>query len=189
MLRLIKRRLLGAVILIAMASVFSFLLISAFHGNPALLIAEQRVEFVSKEMVQQVEKEYGLDQPITVRYAKWVAGALRGDLGKSLRTNENVATALAQRTLPTAVLVVGGGISALLIGVTLSFLGALWPGSIVDKLTRGIALIGASSPNFFIAAMVVYVFGVISGFFRPTDLADLCPGSCRASRSASFPGL
>lgn len=161
MLRLLYKRAIGALTLIAIASVFCFLLIAAFPGNVALVIAEQRSATVSIEIVRQVEEEYGLKDPLLVRYGRWLKDTLQGDLGQSLRTGEDIGPTLLRRSVPTLVLILGGGFVALTIALTFSFLGALWPGSIVDRGIRGIALIGASMPKFFIAALLVYLFGVI----------------------------
>jgi peptide/nickel transport system permease protein len=161
MLQLVLRRVLAALTLIGIASVFSFMLIAAFPGNVALVIAEQRSVIVSEDVVDQIEREYGLNDPILVRYGRWLASTAQGDLGRSLRTGEDVATSLASRVAPTAVLVVGGGLVALSLATLLSFLGALWPGGPVDKAVRAVALVSASMPKFFIAALLVYAFGVV----------------------------
>ena len=160
MLKLVYKRAIGACILIGIASVFCFFLIAAFPGNVALVIAEQRSATVSIEVVEQIEREYGLRDPILVRYGRWISETVTGDLGQSLRTGEPVGTTLMRRATPTIVLILCGGAVALTIGLLFSFLGALRPGSIIDRGVRGVALIGASLPKFFIAALLVYLFGV-----------------------------
>ncbi|MBP1886491.1 ABC transporter permease [Sinorhizobium mexicanum] len=159
--RLVLRRMLGAVTLIAIASIFCFMLIATFPGNVALVIAEQRSATVSTAVVEQIEKEYGLRDPLLVRYGRWLGETASGNLGRSLRTNEDVASTLMQRAVPTATLIMCGGVFALFFGLTLSFLGALFPRTIIDRGTRAIALVGASMPKFFVAALLVYAFGVL----------------------------
>lgn len=161
MLRLVYKRFVGALSLIVIASVFCFLLIAAFPGNVALVIAEQRSATVSIEIVHQVEQEYGLNDPILVRYGRWLGDTLSGDLGQSLRTGEPVGPALMRRSVPTLVLILSGATVALSLGLGFSLLGALWPGSLIDRGVRALALVGASMPKFFIAALLVYVFGVL----------------------------
>ncbi|MCB4771021.1 ABC transporter permease [Ancylobacter sp. Lp-2] len=161
MLKLVYKRFIGAMMLIVIASVFCFLLIAAFPGNVALVIAEQRSATVSIEIVHQVEEEYGLKDPILVRYGRWLGDTLRGDLGRSLRTGEPVGPALLRRAAPTFVLILAGATVALTIGLGFSLLGALWPGGMVDRGVRALALVGASMPKFFIAALLVYAFGVL----------------------------
>lgn len=158
---IVMRRLLSATILVMIASIACFSIVSVFPGNVARVIAEMRSPTVSEEIVRQIEVEYGLNDPIPIRYARWVGRALQGDLGESLRSGESVAEVMRNRAAPTITLMIGGGLFALTVGAGLAFLGALFPGSLADKLIHGIALIGASAPKFFIAALLVYFFGVV----------------------------
>ncbi|WP_108658279.1 ABC transporter permease [Acuticoccus kandeliae] len=160
MLRLVVNRIASAIVLIVIASVFSFILIAAFPGNIAALIAELRGGFVSQEVVDQVAREYRLDQPMIVRYGYWVGDVLQGDLGHSLRTGEPVAEALAERGVATLTLVAGGSLVALIVAFSLAFCGAAWPGGAVDRLLRAFALVSISTPKFFLAALLIYAFGV-----------------------------
>jgi len=161
MLRIAINRGISAAILIFIASVFSFILIAAFPGNVAALIAELRGGFVSQEIVNQVATEYRLNDPLVLRYGYWLSDVVQGDLGKSLRTGEEVSGALAKRIEPTAVLIAGGGAVALLVSFTLAFCGAMWPGTLIDRFTRRAALVNISIPKFFLAALLIYAFGVV----------------------------
>lgn len=160
MLRIILNRAVSAAILIVVASIFSFILIAAFPGNVAALIAELRGGFVSQEVVDQVAEEYRLNDPLVLRYFHWLGDVVQGQLGHSLRTGESVAEALAERLKPTAILVVGGSLVTLIMGVSLGFAGALWPNGLADRLIRVFAVFNVSLPKFFLAAMLIYVFGV-----------------------------
>lgn len=157
---IVRRRLLSAGILILIASIACFSIVSVFPGNVARVMAEMRSATVSDEIVRQIEVEYGLKDPVPMRYARWVVRAVQGDLGESLRTGEPVIESLQKRAGPTVTLIIGGGLFALIMGSGLAFLGALFPGSFVDRLIHAFALIGASAPKFFVAGLLVYVFGV-----------------------------
>ncbi len=161
MLRIVFNRSMSAAILIVIASIFSFILIAAFPGNVAALIAELRGGFVSQEVVDQVAKEYHLDRPLIFRYGYWLSDVVRGDLGKSLRTGEEVSAALTKRLEPTAVLIAGGGCVTMIVALVLGFAGAMWPGGFVDRFIRALAIINISIPKFFLAAMLIYAFGVL----------------------------
>ena len=91
----------------------------------------------------------------------WAGRALHGDFGESLRSGEEVGVALLARAAPTVVLLLGGGLFALMMGAGLAFLGALYPRSAFDHLIHVLSLIGASAPKFFVAAMLIYVFGIV----------------------------
>ena len=161
MLRFTAHRLFLAVILMMMATVFAFLIVAAFPGNVAALIAELLGGFVSQDVVDKVAEEYRLNDPLVSRYGYWLADVLNGNLGRSFRTGEEVTTELMERIRPTFVLLVGGSIVTLIVAVTLGFLGALWPGGFIDRAIRGIAIVNISIPKFFLAAMLIYVFGVV----------------------------
>jgi peptide/nickel transport system permease protein len=161
MLRIALNRAMSALVLIVIASVFSFILIAAFPGNVAALIAELRGGFVSQDVVDKVAEEYRLNDPLIFRYGYWVADVAQGDFGKSLRTGEDVSTAIEKRLEPTLVLIGGGGIVMLIVGLTLSFCGAMWPGGLVDRFIRALAVVNISVPKFFLAAMLIYAFGVL----------------------------
>ncbi|TIP36233.1 MAG: ABC transporter permease, partial [Mesorhizobium sp.] len=117
-------RAMSALVLVVIASVFSFILVAAFPGNVAALIAELRGGFVSQAVVDKVAEEYRLHDPLLYRYGYWVADVMHGDLGKSLRTGEEVSKAIEKRLEPTLVMIAGGGIVMLVVGLVLSFCGA-----------------------------------------------------------------
>lgn len=175
MLRVALNRAMSALVLIFIASMFSFILIAAFPGNVAALIAELRGGFVSQDVVDQVAAEYRLNDPLPLRYGYWIADVLQGDFGKSLRTGEDVSSALVQRLKPTLVLIAGGGLVTLTVGLVLSFCGAMWPNGLVDRFIRALAVVNISIPKFFLAAMLIYAFGVLMnllptfGFRGPTS--------------------
>jgi peptide/nickel transport system permease protein len=160
MSRIVLRRLLSALILVAVASVACFSIVAVFPGNVARVIAEMRSSTVSDAVVRRIEVQYGLKDPIPVRYLRWAGRALSGDLGESLRTGEPVAKALVERAPPTVTLILGGGAFALVMGAVLAFLGALFPDSVIDRVIHVLSLVGASAPKFFVAALLVYTFGV-----------------------------
>lgn len=161
MLRYTVNRMFTAAILMVMASVFAFLIVAAFPGNVAALIAELLGGFVSQDVVDKVAEEYRLNDPLIARYGYWVADVLNGNLGRSFRTGEEVTVELLERLRPTFALLVGGGIVTLVVAVSLGFLGALWPGGFIDRAIRAIAVVNISIPKFFLAAMLIYVFGVV----------------------------
>lgn len=161
MLRIALNRAMSALVLVAIASVFSFVLIAAFPGNVAALIAELRGGFVSQDVVAKVAEEYRLNDPLVFRYFYWVGSVAQGDFGNSLRTGESVSAAIVERLEPTLVMIAGGGLVALMVGLVLSFCGAMWPGGMVDRFIRVLAVINISIPKFFLAAMLIYAFGVI----------------------------
>ena len=151
----------SAALLVVLASVFCFMLVIAAPGNVAVLIAEQRSGTVTVEDVKRVENELGLRDPLPLRYGRWLASAIRGDLGPSLRTGEDIVKGFAKRLPQTGILLLGAGIIAIMIGMGLGYLGALRPGGFVDSAARAVGVFGVSVPTFFIGILLILVFGVI----------------------------
>ena len=156
----IAKRARNAVLLLFLASVLCFTLVVSAPGNVAILIAELRTPTATKEDIAKVEEELGLNKPLLERYGFWLQGALKGNLGISYKTGEDVGTALRSRLSVTATLVAGGAVVAFVLSLLVGFVGALWAHRIPDFITRGIALLGASTPSFFVGALLVYAFSV-----------------------------
>lgn len=160
MLSLVSRRVRNSLVLLVLATLLCFTLVVSAPGNIAVLIAELRSPNASFADIQKIEEELGLNDPIPVRYAGWLTGALTGNLGISYKTGEEVGPALASRIPVTAMLVAGGGTVALLLSLVFGFAGAMWPRRWPDVAGRGVALLGASMPSFFVGALLIYAFAV-----------------------------
>ncbi len=115
-------------------------------------------------MIERIADELGLNDPLYIRYARWLGGALNGDFGTSLRTGNSIAEEFRERIPVTALLLAGGGVLALIYSVSLGLWGASSNGGIADRVLHGVALVGASTPNFFVAALLVIVFAVGLGW-------------------------
>ncbi|PSJ57580.1 ABC transporter permease [Pseudaminobacter soli (ex Li et al. 2025)] len=160
MLVFIAKRARNAVLLLFLASVLCFTLVVSAPGNVAILIAELRTPTATKEDIAKVEEELGLNKPLLERYGFWLQGALKGNLGISYKTGEDVGAALRSRLSVTATLVAGGAVVAFVLSLLVGFIGALWAHRMPDYIMRGIALLGASTPSFFVGALLVYAFSV-----------------------------
>ncbi|MEQ8344996.1 MAG: ABC transporter permease [Sneathiellaceae bacterium] len=103
---------------------------------------------------------YGLDKPVVLQYFDWLGGLLRGDLGRSLFTNESVAVLIAERIWVTVVLAVGALLLALGIGIPLGVVAAGRPNSYVDRFALTLAVFGQAIPNFWFGLIMIVIFGV-----------------------------
>lgn len=160
MFRFIAKRARNAALLLFLASVLCFTLVVSAPGNVAILIAELRTPAATKDDIAKVEEELGLNKPLLERYGFWLQGAANGNLGISYKTGEDVGTALRSRLPVTATLVAGGAVVAFVLSLLVGFIGALWAHRLPDFMTRGLALLGASTPSFFVGALLVYAFSV-----------------------------
>ncbi|MEO5322048.1 ABC transporter permease [Mesorhizobium sp. CC13] len=165
MIHFISKRLKHSLVLLFLASVVCFTLVVSAPGNVAVLIAELRGAVSVPGYVDQIAEEIGLNKPLLVRYVDWLGDAVRGDFGISYRTGQEINADLPKRMFVTGTLIAGGAVIATLISLALGFLGALWPYKLPDRVSRGLALIGASTPTFFVGALMIYGFSVTFQLF------------------------
>ena len=165
MIHFISKRLMHSLALVFLASVVCFTLVVSAPGNVAVLIAELRGAVATTGYVEQVEEEIGLHKPLLMRYVDWLGDAAQGDFGISYRTGQAVNADLPKRMLVTGTLIAGSAVMATLLALVLGFLGALWPYRVPDRVSHGLALLGASTPTFFVAALLIYGFSVTYQLF------------------------
>ncbi|RWP64441.1 ABC transporter permease [Mesorhizobium sp.] len=165
MQRLLLRRLGLALLLIVAASALIFAIIAAAPGNVAALIAERAAGAgADGAMIARIEQELGLNDPLPIRYLTWLGNAAVGDFGVSLRTGKPIAEEFAARIPVTATLLAFGGTIAFFLSLAMGLAGAASNGGLVDRMLHAVALIGASTPNFFVAALLVIAFAVTLGW-------------------------
>src|SRR5919202_251048 len=102
MAQLVLRRVLTAIPILLVVSFIVFVMVALIPGDPAAILAGENA---TPEQIAQVRQSLGLDRPLLVRYGEWLWSALHGDLGKSLRTGEGVATILGSHLTVTLSLV------------------------------------------------------------------------------------
>ena len=164
MARYVVRRLAYLAPIWLLISFFAFLLSGLAPGDPAeVLLRRQSDQAPSAEDVARVRAELHLDDPFPVRYARWVAGAASGDLGRSFRTGEPVLPALAERFRVTAELALPALLLGFLLAVPVGVVSAVWRNSLVDHGARMGSLLGASLPSFWLGYMLVLLFAVRLG--------------------------
>ncbi len=153
--RYILRRLLLAFVTLIGVVVVVFILTNILPGNPAALRAGP---LANEELIAQYEIEMGLDRPIHIQFINYVSQLAKGDLGESWRTGEPVVKELGQRIPATLELATTAFVLALIIGLTLGVLAAVFVGSILDQSARLFATLGASLALFWLALIGVHVF-------------------------------
>jgi peptide/nickel transport system permease protein len=138
-------------------SILVFFMVRAIPGNPAQIMLGQQA---SQEQVQQLTEKMGLDKPVFVQYGLFLKDALRGDLGDSTVTGRPVTTELLVRFPATLELVAFAMLIAILVGVPVGVISAVRQYSLLDKTTSVLALTGISMPIFWLALILVVIFGV-----------------------------
>jgi ABC-type dipeptide/oligopeptide/nickel transport system permease component len=145
-------------------SIFTLLVLSVvvffgseLTGDMALALATADT---TKEELEGIRRSLGLDKPAYVRFASYLGNALQGDLGTSGTQRRPVLDMLFERLPATIQLAAVGLLVAMILGIPLGILAAVKHNGIFDKLAKAFAVIGMSAPGFWVAIMLIFVFGV-----------------------------
>jgi peptide/nickel transport system permease protein len=160
MLNFLTRRLAQMVPTLFFVSLLIFSLQHLLPGDPALAMAGEERD---PAVIDQIRKQYRLDQPIPVQYAYWAKGVLSGDFGESLRVKAPVRNLIAQKLPVTLQL---GGMAmmiALLIGIPAGIVSAVNRGTAWDYGANLFSLWGISTPNFWLGILLIFLFSVKLG--------------------------
>ena len=151
------RRILALVPVLIGVSLLVFALTAVGLGDPARAMLGQRADPL---LVQQIRRDYALDQPVHVRYATWMGRLIRGDLGTSYHQQRPVAEVIAERLPATAHLAVAATAVAVVVGLAAGIVAALRPGRVLDQVLMTVAVLGISTPVFWLGMMLSLLFAV-----------------------------
>jgi peptide/nickel transport system permease protein len=172
MARLILHRL-GAVIpVLLLVTVGVFTLLHLTPGDPIDAMMAESVDATVKETLR---RDLGLDQPIAVQYARWMGRILQGDLGRSIRNGEPVLENVGRRIRPSLQLAAFAMTISLLVAFPVGIVAAVRRNTSADRVATTFALFGICMPNFLLALLLIFVFGVtlrwlpISGYTDPLE--------------------
>ena len=160
MQRYIAMRLGQALITLLILSLAVFLSVN-LTGNPAVYLLGPDDGY---EEYQQLKKNLGLDKPMHVRYAIFLGNAVRGDFGKSFTMGRSARELLIARFPATLQLAGAAFVIIMIVGIPLGVLSAVKRDSIFDQFGKFFAVAGIAAPSFWIAIMLVLVFGPILGW-------------------------
>jgi peptide/nickel transport system permease protein len=158
MAKYLIRRLLIAVPTLAGISLVLFTILALAPGDPFEELATN--PNVPPEVRMNLRHQFGLDDPIPVRYARWFASMLKGDWGFSFVSRVDVATLIMQR-LPTTLIVLGSAqLLGLLVALPFGIYSAMRPYSFFDQVATTFAFLGFSLPTFFTGLLLILVFSI-----------------------------
>jgi ABC-type dipeptide/oligopeptide/nickel transport system permease component len=159
--RYLARRLVMTVFVLFGVATLVFSLIHLIPGDPAQTILG---ETASEADVQELRHRLGLDRPLVEQYGAFLAGAVRGDLGTSLRTGDPVARQIVSRVPATAELAAASMLVAVAVALPLGIAAAVWRGTAIDAGATVLALAGVSIPNFWLGPLLAIVFAIDLGW-------------------------
>lgn len=172
MLAFAIRRLLQTIPTILAVVAVIFVLFSVIPGSFVSSMGDDGRSPVDLQVMERMRVELGLDDPIPVRFAKYLGKLAKGDLGQSYRTREPVTTMIAKRLWPTLQLVFAALLIAVAVGVPLGFVAALKPGSIIDSASIVAAVSGLSLPKFWFGLLLMYLFALKLGWLPSFGYGD-----------------
>ena len=157
MLTFLAKRIVQLIPTLFFVSVLIFSLQHLLPGDPALIMAGEDRD---PEVIEQIRKQYHLDQPIYVQYVYWIGGVLSGNLGESMRLKEPVLSLIVKKLPVTMTLASMAIVIALVIGVGAGIVSAVKKDTVWDYAANAFALWGISTPNFWLGIMLIFLFSV-----------------------------
>ena len=151
------RRLLMLVPILLGVTFLTFAIAQVTPGDPVVLMLGQ---YATPERVEELREQLGYNDPLLVQYARYVWNALHGDLGKSIRGQTDVLDEILARFPSTLQLTVAAMLFAIVVGVGAGVIAATSRRRGVDSATMVTALMGLSIPNFWLAIILIIIFGV-----------------------------
>ena len=168
----IVKRILAAIPILAFVGVVAFSLVHLAPGDPANIIGG---DYAGPDEIIKIRKELGLDAPIEQQFWDWVKRTARGDLGRSIFSNQPVTKLVAQRMEATLSLTIVGGLMAVLVGIPVGVLAAWKSNSWIDRAAQIYAALGISIPGFWLGFILLWAFAInirifpVIGFVSITD--------------------
>jgi peptide/nickel transport system permease protein len=158
MSRYLLRRILILIPVLAGISIVLFTILALAPGDPFEELATN--PNVPPEVRMNLRAKFGLDDPLPIRYVRWLASMLRGDWGFSFVSRVDVDTLILQR-LPATLLVLGAAqLLAILVAIPIGTYSALRPYSIFDQIATTLAFIGFSLPTFFTGLLFILLLSI-----------------------------
>jgi peptide/nickel transport system permease protein len=163
-MRFIARRLILLIPVVFGVTLLVFFVVHTAPGDPIKLKLGDRYQ---AEQAEYYRQKYGLDKPVPVQYVLWLGHVLRGDLGRSIFTNEPVLRMITDRAPTTITLAVGTMFVALVISIPLGILAATHKDSWFDNVSRVLSMLGMSLPVFWLGLILIIVFALWIPIFPP----------------------
>jgi peptide/nickel transport system permease protein len=170
MLKILIRRLLMLVLVTAGVTVICFVISRMIPGDPAQMMLGPRA---TPQAIAELRSRLGLDQPVTTQYVTYVRDLFRGDFGTSITTRQPVLPELAGHIPATLELMLMAMVISIAIGVPLGVLTAVRRDTWVDNLGRGLAVLGISTPTFWLGLMLMLLFYAQLGWLPGSGRLDL----------------
>ena len=158
MLRYFFKRILFLIPVLFGVSILIFTIIHLAPGDPAESMLGPSA---TQQDLQELREQLGLNKPLIVQYFSFVGNILKGDFGRSIRTNNPVLEEILDRFTPSFVLALWSMAFAIALGLPLGMMAALRQNTWVDTLCNFVALLGFSLPGFWMGLMLMLLFSIM----------------------------
>ncbi len=188
MLKMIASRLTRLVLTLFVVTFVTFVGVNVLPGDAinALIPIEAQQD---REFVEQIREEWGLNDPMIVRYGRWLGNAVQGDLGDSIVTGQAVTDEITHRLpITLEIMFVAVGFS-LLVAVPLGAFTGYREGRRSDRVFSGVAQAGLSLPSFVTGLILIYVFALKLHWFPAVGWNRLSNGIGPNLKSVALPAL
>lgn len=185
-MRFLGERLVHLTAVLFAVSIITFVMLDLM---PFSIVHEIAGRAATAADVAAVRQQLALDDPVLLRYGRWLTAALQGDLGNSLTTGEPVGAAIRSQLPVTVELVVMAQLLALVVAVPVAILCAWRAGSWVDSLFGTVSFTMASVPNFALAMVLIFVFSLRLKWFPATGYIPMSESVWGNLRGFALPAL
>ena len=183
----ILRRLLLAIPTLFGVLVVAFLLLYVAPGDPVQAMVGERAD---EETIARLRAELRLDDPLPIQFGHYVAGIVKGDLGRSYITNRPIRKDIIERFPKTLQLAGAAMLLATVLGVSLGILSAWRPGGAIDRIGLAVAYLGISFPVYWVGLLLILLFAVTLHWLPPSGFGGLrylaLPALALGMRSIAF---
>lgn len=169
MLSFIVQRLLQAVVVMVSVALIAFMLFQ-YVGDPVVFLLGQDA---TPQQILQLRADLGLDRSVVVQFGSFLANAVQGEFGLSLRQGAKVSRLIAERLPATLELAFVAAALALVLGIPMGVYAALRRGTFLSQMFMTISLLGVSLPTFLIGILLILVFAVGLGWFPSFGRGDV----------------
>ncbi|TWT27061.1 nickel ABC transporter permease [Planomicrobium sp. CPCC 101110] len=163
MFRILSKRLFEVLVFLLIITFVSFLFARLAPGDPVLSILQVDDLSVTNEQIEELREDMGFNDPLLVQYGNWFLDFAKMDFGNSYITNQPVMEMIFSGVPATLELTAGALVVMILVAVPLGSLAALYRGTWIDQLSRGISLMGAAVPSFWLGLILIDLLAVRSG--------------------------
>ena len=181
------RRVLISVPILFLVITIVFFAFQLIPGDPALMYAGEQA---TQETLEKVRAELGLDRPVLIQYGSYLARLARGDLGQSYITRRPVAVEVKDRFWNTVLLSLAAIVMAVIFGFFMGIISAVRQERFWDYLFSVLALLGISTPVFWLGLLLMYLFSIRLGILPTAGMGSwqhyLMPTFCLAVYSIAF---